>query len=125
LFEILEKREKEEAYNNPGEVARRKKDEQKQMKRDAQAKLLKEKEEAKALKRASFGKHRRSTVEIEANGDVQTTALSNQDAAARKGQEDESGHKRTTEGDHVDRAQLEAEERGLQFSQTSMEHAAK
>ncbi|KAL8889087.1 MAG: hypothetical protein Q9215_003586 [Flavoplaca cf. flavocitrina] len=125
LFEILEKREKEEAYNNPGEVARRKKEEQKQMKRDAQAKLLKEKEEAKALKRASFRKHRRSPAEIEANGDVQTTALSNQDAAARKGQEDESGHKRTTEGDHADRAQVEAEERGLRFSQTSMEHAAK
>ncbi|KAL9024470.1 MAG: hypothetical protein Q9180_007891, partial [Flavoplaca navasiana] len=118
-------REKEEAYNNPGEVARRKKEEQKQMKRDAQAKLLKEKEEAKALKRASFGKHRRSTAEIEANGDVQTATLSNQDAAARKGQEDESGHKRTTEGDYADRTEVEAEGSGLQFSQSSMEHAAK
>lgn len=125
LFDILEKREKEEAYKNPGEVARRKKEEQKQMKRDAQAKLLKEKEEAKALKRASFGKHRKSTAEIEAKGDVQTATLSNQDAGARKGQEDESGHKRIPEGDHADRSQVEAEEQGLQSSQTSMEHAAK
>ncbi|KAL8644195.1 MAG: hypothetical protein Q9226_007887 [Calogaya cf. arnoldii] len=70
LFEKLDQRDKEEAYHNPGEVARRKKLEQKQAKREAQEKLLKENREAKASKRTSWRRLRRNTAESEASDNI-------------------------------------------------------
>ncbi|KAI4241444.1 MAG: hypothetical protein L6R42_011275 [Xanthoria sp. 1 TBL-2021] len=109
LFEMLERREKEEAYHNPGEVARRKKEEQKQEKREAQEKLIKEKQEAKALKKASLRKLRWNPADNKGNGDI--------------GAPDST--QVVSEVTHVDRTEAVVEEAGLQSPRPVMEHAAK
>ncbi|KAL8674029.1 MAG: hypothetical protein Q9168_001561 [Polycauliona sp. 1 TL-2023] len=118
LFEMLDKREREEAYNNPGEVARREKAQHKQEKEEAREKAAKENREAKALKKkASYGRVRRNTVDEEGNGDMATS-----DAAGRNMQESKSTNKRAGEVGHVDASEMVAQD---QASQSPMEHGAK
>lgn len=109
LFEMLEQREKEEAYHNPGEVARRKKEEQKQEKREAQEKLIKEKQEAKAFKKASVRKLRWNAADNKGDGNI--------------GAPDST--QVVSEVTHLDRTEAVVEEAGLQSPRPVMEHAAK
>ncbi|KAI4112126.1 MAG: hypothetical protein LQ339_000134 [Xanthoria mediterranea] len=109
LFEKLEQREKEEAYHKPGEVARRKKEEQKQEKREAQEKLIKEKKEAKALKRAGLREFRWNTADSRGNGGTGAPA----------------SIQGVSEVTHRDRTEEVAEGTGIQLPQPAMEHTAK
>ena len=109
LFEILEQNEKAKAQDNPGEVARRKKDEQKQEKRKNQRRTAREKEEAKAIRRDGFRRLSEATAKNEGRDDV-GAADSLQDTEGGTIQPKDSNHECVGEVEHLDRTGIVSEE---------------
>ncbi|KAL8999876.1 MAG: hypothetical protein Q9169_001417 [Polycauliona sp. 2 TL-2023] len=124
LFEMLEKREKEEAYNKPGAVAQREKAQEKQERNAAKVKLEKENREAKALrKKTSLQEFRSNTTGHEGNGDIPGAIISRRDGAGEETQRIEFIHKSSTEIEHVDPNGIEGQENRSQSSSGGMKHA--
>ncbi|KAL8730237.1 MAG: hypothetical protein Q9166_004214 [cf. Caloplaca sp. 2 TL-2023] len=113
LFEILEQDEKAKAHDNPGEVARRKKEEQKKEKRETQMRIERENKEAKQRKKGSFRRLRRNTDADKEGYDVAGTEDRSLNARTREGQRRNSGYEQAMEDVDSNRIGVVEQEPGI------------